>query len=199
MDTRDPGGPRPGRTEPEGLAPVRAFFLVCALATVLGAAFFATREATPSEPPAPARSPDYSLTDEEAIAEFERLRSAAIDAVRERDVSLIDKIATASGPLHRRATREIAALIREGVVDRTQFESQDVEVVRNEPTEILILERTRLEPCFRTIAGKDVSTGPDVVLQSAEWTLRLSEETWLLHKAVVVADDAVDQSEATCA
>ncbi len=198
MDDRDPRGPRPG-AEPAGLSPVRAFFLLGTLLTAIAAGFFATRDPAPSAPSAsPPRSPDYALTDAEAIAEFERLRLNAIAAVRGRDLSLVDEVFTPGGPLHRRATREINALLEKSVVDHTKFISLDVRIVRNASTEIRILERSRLEPCFRTVEGADVSTGPAAVRQVAEWTMHLHGTRWLLHDAVISDDEAVRPAEAEC-
>jgi hypothetical protein len=194
METRDPGGPRPRRTEPAGLAPVRAFFLVCALATVLGGAFFATREATPSEPgpPAPVRSPDYSLTDEEAVAEFERLNDALMSAYRRRDETLVKTFAAPGSHLGRDVEREIRALLSDGVRDHTKTRTISIEVLENAPTLVRIEHVVIESPRFvdeRT--GDDVTRAGQAQRQTVVWTLEQFDTRWLLADATIIAAEAV--------
>lgn len=187
MDTRDPGGPRPGPTEPAGLSPVRAFLVVGALATVLGVVFFATREATPSEPPAPARSPDYSLTDDEAIARFAELHDVFRSASIKRDESLLSVMLTTDSPLERTARAQIRQLVRDGVVDRSRFRQERVDVVLNSPTRIELEQVVTIRPRFlSTATHKPVSTGPSL-RQEVRWTLALEDTVWKVYDSQVVA------------
>lgn len=199
MDDQARGGPRSDDLEPAGLSPVRAFLVVGAVLAVAAGALLATRDASPATPTAqPSRSPDYSLTDAEAIAEFEQLRSAAFLAIRNRDVSLLNEVFVPGGALYRRASREIEALIDEGVEDRSAFTSMTVDVLRNSPTRIEIRERSRLEPCFKDAGGVDVTRGPAAVLQVAEWTLILNGSEWLLQDAVISRDKVLSGQGRSC-
>ncbi|HYO61433.1 MAG TPA: hypothetical protein VEU29_06010 [Actinomycetota bacterium] len=190
MENRDPGRPRSRRTEPAGLAPVRAFLAVGTAATVIVALLAATREAEPREPtPAPARSPDYTLTDAEAIAEFERLNAQLIQAYEERNIALAESVFTEDSPMLPRVRKEIDALIRSAALSRTTFTAELTEVARNEGNEVVIRRIEIVRPKFETESGQDATAAGRPHRQELNWTLRLQESTWMLHKAVIVNTD----------
>jgi hypothetical protein len=172
--------------------------MLAAVAVVVPLTILATRPDAATRTPGPARGPDFSLTDEEAIAEFEDLRSGALAAVRNRDHSLLDEIFTLDGPVRKRAQREIESLAAADVADESVFVSDEITVLRNAPDEIMILEESRLRPCFRNADGEDVSEGPAEVSQTALWTLRLADTRWLLHDAVIRRDRVVEKGPASC-
>lgn len=186
MDDRDSGRPRPRGAEVAGLSPVRAFLLVAALATIAGAGLFASRDASPSEPPAePSRSPDHSLTDAEAIAEFERLNAQLMRAYEERNVALAEAVFTSDSPMLPRVRKEIETLIDEGVVSRSRFRVKALEVVRNSTT-MIVLERLQvIFPRFETELGEDVTSRSVPEKQRSEWVLNLRNGRWLLHDATI--------------
>lgn len=188
MDDPDPTErSRSGAAEKmPGLSPVRAFFLLAAVAGAIPLGIFATRdEAVPSEPPAAVRSPDYSLTDAEAVAEFERLNDQLMEAYRERDITLAEQIFTSDSPMLPRVRKEIRTLIRESVVSLTRFEPVSTRVLQNSPGDITIERIEVLHPSFRSERGKDVSRSTTPEQQQIEWSLRLEVAEWRLHDAVV--------------
>jgi hypothetical protein len=184
--------------EPAGLAPVRAFLLIATLATILGGAVFATRDAAPSEPPAPARSPDVSLTDEEAIAEFERLKLLLLNAYEKRDVSLISAFAAPdAAPGIRRVDDEIQALLTDDVLYRTREREESLTVVRNSPNEIELREVVVKFPRFvdgRT--GRNLATDAGPERQSITWVLRTYDAAWRIHSSTVIAAEPLKDGRA---
>ena len=187
MDDREGRGPRSRQVEVPGLSPVRAFLVVCTIATVLGTAFLATRDASPSEPPPPAapRTPDYSLTDAEAIAEFERLNAQLMTAYEERNIALAEDVFTSDSPMLPRVRKEINTLIDEQVLSKTEFRVSSLEVIRNTSEEV-VLERVQVVyPRFETEHGEDVTGTAKRERQRSEWTLRLQSGRWLLYNATI--------------
>ncbi|HEX2296606.1 MAG TPA: hypothetical protein VHN37_15040 [Actinomycetota bacterium] len=171
---------------------MRAFALVAVLATALGAAFFATRDASPSEPPrGPVRSPDYSLTDAEAIARFSELHDLFRTASMSRDVSLLGVMLTGNSPLHAPARRQIQQLIRDRVIDRSKFEDVHVAVTANTPTRLEIEQVVMVHPVFRTEdTGRLVSAGPPL-RQRVAWVLALEDSVWKVHDSEVLSSRRV--------
>jgi hypothetical protein len=188
MDENQRRRQRAREIEVPGLSPVRAFFLVCALATIVGGGFFATRDASPTEPPTPAapRSPDYTLTDAEAIAEFERLNAQLMQAYDERNIALAEAVFTSDSPMLPRVRKEIRTLLRSSRISRTRFEpmSTSVQVMDSES---VVLERVEIvRPRFETERGRDATAKGRPHRQRIEWTLHIDGGAWLLHDAVIV-------------
>jgi hypothetical protein len=186
MEQKDGGRPRPSRPEVPGLAPVRAFLLVCVLATAAGGLLFATRDASPSEPPrGPARSPDYTLTEAEAIAEFERLNAQLMQAYEERNIALAEDVFTSDSPMLPRVRKEIRTLAEEHVVSRTRFRLVSINVTSTTPSETLITRVQIVHPHFETEQGVDVTDTTSAERQRSEWILRVERGRWLLHDATI--------------
>jgi hypothetical protein len=193
MDDPDSTRSRPGAAERvPGLSPVRAFFLLAAVAAVIPLGIFATRdEAAPSEPPAAVRSPDYSLTDAEAVAEFERLHHGLRAASIHRDVSLLDEILSVDSPLHKAGRIQLRKLIRDRVLDHSRFRTENIALIENGPTRIEIEQRVRIQPRFVSESTrKDVSGGRSL-LQEVRWVLVLQETEWRIYDSVVTSSRVV--------
>ncbi len=186
MDDKFGGRPRPGETEATGLAPIRAFLVVCVLATAAAALIFATRDAAPSEPAAaPARSPDYTLTETEAIAEFERLNAQLMKAYEERNIALAEDVFTSNSPMLPRVRKEIRTLLKEDVLSRTTFRMVSVDVTSSTPVELSIRRVQVVKPHFETGDGADVTGGATTERQKSTWILRVERGRWLLHDATI--------------
>lgn len=193
MDEKDSGRPRGREIEVPGLSPVRAFFLVCALATVVGGGIFATREAAPSEPPAPPRSPDYTLTDAEAIAEFERLNAQLMQAYEERNIALAEDVFTSDSPMLPRVRLEIDDLIDSNVESRTRFDERSTTVVDQSSSRVVIERTEVLYPRFVAEDGTDATGSTAAEKRVVRWELRVQAGTWLIHESTVVSRKAVPQ------
>lgn len=178
---------RPGAEErAPGLSPVRAFLLLATVATLIPLGIFATRdEAAPAESPGAARSPDYSLTNAEALQRFDELHDIFRSASIHRDVSLLDEMLVADSPLHGTARAQIRQLISDGVLDRSRFVQQAAAVVENSPIQVEIDQVVRIQPRFVSeTTGSDVSADPPLV-QRVRWTLMLESSVWKVHDSVV--------------
>jgi hypothetical protein len=183
------GHPRPDKEERTGgLAPVKAFFVLVAVGLAAAVAAFATQpDAAPSEPPAPARSPDFSLTDAEAIAEFERLHALQITAYKTRDPSLVPETYTTDSPVADRVLREITELLRRDVTTDGDFTSRRIVVASNTAAEILLRQEVVVNPSFFNHRGQEVSLDAPAELQEIRWTLRWDGDRWLIHDAVITS------------
>lgn len=188
MDDQARGGPLPGEgNEPAGLPPVRAFFLLGAILAAVFAGFLATREESPAtETVAPARSPDYSLTDAEAIAEFERLNAQLMQAYEDRNIALAEDVFTSDSPMLPRVRKEIRTLLGSDVLSLTRFKEISTVPTTNTPSLIVIERSEVLYPRFVTESGADASRSSRPERVRVEWELHVDLGRWLLHDAVVV-------------
>lgn len=194
MEGKDPGRRRPGPAEVQGLSPIRAFLVVCTLAMAAGGWLLATRDASPAEapPPVPPRSPDYALTDEEAIAEFERLNAQLMQAYEERNIALAEEVFTSDSPMLPRVRKEVDDLIESNVLSLTRFEERRTKVFERTGTRIL-LERTEvLYPRFIGEKGENATGDSAPEKRTVRWELHEQEGTWLIHEGTVVRRRPVD-------
>lgn len=196
VDEHDQGPRRARERESEvaGLAPIRAFLAVCVLATAAGALLFATRDASPSEPATTApRSPDYTLTDAQAIAEFNRLNAQLMQAYEERNIALAEEVFTSDSPMLPRVRKEIQTLLRSSRLSRTSFGELSTTVLDNRSVTIVIERAEVVHPRFVTEQGRDATAAGVPHRQTVEWTLRLERGRWLLDDAVVVDSQRVER------
>ena len=196
MDRPDSHSPQPGAS------PIKAFLIILALIILTTAIFLMTAngEESPDATRSPSTdsTPDFSLTDEEAIARFEELTEIANRAGRERDASLLGLAFVDGSPMARRASRSISELLRTGVFDRTRIDRVEMEMVEKSAAELLVREVRRLYPCFESESGRDVSRGPAAVEQEGIWTIRLVEGDWLIFDAALEEDQIIDRRRASC-
>jgi hypothetical protein len=190
MRDDDPAGrPRPDDAQRTGgLSPVKAFFLLIAVGLAAAVAAFATQpDAAPSEPPGPARSPDFSLTDAEAIEEFERLNEVRIDAYKARDIALLDDVLTARSPLRKAGHDEIRQLLRDEVIIQSRFVTEAVDVVINDATKIVVRQTEVDYPKFVSDDGVRVAGDTKPKRRVIEWVLHLEGFEWKIHDSRLIS------------
>ena len=170
------------------VSPVKA---VVALFAVLGAALLAWSLSRPDE--APSTSPSTTsnqatatLTEAEAIQEFERLFALNIRAYRDRDESLVRLYAAPDAPKLLEAHEEIRQLLRDGVLYRTRINQLEVEVTALSNDEVLLTQVFEIRPRY-----VDEETGRDVTRSeprrmTMEWVMRHYPTGWLLYEGTVV-------------
>lgn len=191
MQDRGRAGRGTAEDRTPGISPVRAFFLLGAVAAIVPLTVLATRpEAAPTQPPPP-REPDYSLTNEEAIAEFERLNAQLMAAYRERNIALAEAIFTSDSPMLPRVRKEIRTLLRTDTISLTRFRDVATSVTTNHPDSVVVKRIELLYPRFETETGQDARAAGEPQRQEVEWTLRLQAARWLLHEAVIVDVEAL--------
>ena len=194
MDDQARGGPRPGEgNEPAGLSPVRAFLLLGAIfAAVVAAGVLTTRDPSPATEPGPARSPDYALTDADAIAEFERLNDARIAAYQLRDISLLHEVVASDSPLLERGENEIKQLLREDVIIKSRFVTKTIELVKL-TSEEFVVRHTEVEfPKFVNESGAVVTADRTPRRRVMLWTLHSIGTEWRIFDSKFLSQRAVE-------
>jgi hypothetical protein len=175
-----------------------------AAVAMLGGVLYASWQAVASsdDPQAPAvptnPDPDFSLTDEQAIARFEQLVALSYAAIRDRDQGLLSKIFTKESPTRDRSSNVISDLKKDRVTDESTYRTMSLQVLGKSPQEIRFLQHVQTRPCFRSDSGKDVTTGSAEIEYDIEWTMRLSDSSWLLHESQARNDEVTDESPASC-
>lgn len=193
-----------GVNSPSGSPPTRSVFLspvvigLAVLVAVGGLALYVfsrpEEAARPSGTQNTETSPSensFALTNEEAIEKFDELHQLALRSARQRDPTLLRHVFTANGPIAIRARDSIGDLLKQQVVDRSEVETLNVEVLENGPDQVTLLEVSRLYPCFVAESGKNVTQGPTAIRQEILWTLKLEESQWLIEDAVLRTDRAI--------
>lgn len=194
MQDKDPAGRGPRRVEVAGLSPVRAFFVVGALAAI-PLALVATRDEAPATSPSPAvRSPSYELTDAEAIAEFDRLKGLLVAAYQQRDLSLVDEIAAPdAAPGIDRIQKEIRTLLRDDVLYRTRERRESVDLITNDLGRIEVREVVVKFPRFLDEeTGRNLATANRPERQTIIWVLQRYSIHWKIHSATIVSAEPTE-------
>ena len=181
------------------MSPIKVFAVLIGLvAAIVIVAEVARDDAPPVAPQRTASPADFSLTNSEAIARFKELRTIVVRAIRQRDPSLVSVSFSPASPAAERISREIERLRRDRVIDRTQITTLNISVISNTPERIRLREVTRLEPCFVTERGRDVTRAPSSVKQVGVWTLTRDGSLWQLENGVLKLDRVLDRRDANC-
>lgn len=186
---------RPGETEDDAGAfpPLRVFFVLMAVVVAVGAVVLVTREdSPPPPPPTQSPSPNFALTDAEAIARFKELRELRDQLYRERDLSLLSEIYAPDSPIVKIVTKEIKQLLRDNVLHRSRYETHRVSVSENFPGHIVVTEVVTRYPRFVSEDGEDVTRNDAELLQKATWSLVEMDGRWLVDRSVIQDSRKVD-------
>lgn len=178
----------PDEHDDGGVPPLRVFLGLLALVLALGAVVLVTRDVEPAPPPPPAQSasPNFALTDEEAIARFKELHALLLTAYRQRDMSLLDSFLTENSPLRTRAVQEIRQLLRDRVFDRAKIESLVLRVLFNESDLITVRHKWIEYPRFVAESGQNVTSFEQPILQVVDWSLRPDHSVWKIFDSDVI-------------
>jgi hypothetical protein len=174
-----------------------------AAVAMLGGVLYASWQAVassddPQDPAVPGNpDPDFSLTDEQAIARFEELHPTLVSAIQTRDDSLLHS-ATSQGPILRSSLREIADLRKNGVRDQAEIAIKSVSVISNRSEEVALGVTLEVLPCFLDERGRDITKGPDAIEQQLTWTLRFDGDRWLIHDGVLESDQVIPGDNENC-
>ena len=189
MDRPDSHSPQPGAS------PIKAFLIILALIILTTVIFLMTAngEESPDATRSPSTNstPDFSLTDEEAIARFKELDDLATRAIVERDETLVPLVATSDSPLRNQARADIRQLKRDGVLFKPLLTTLEIEVVQNVPAEIVVRQVVRETPRFFDESGEAVSAGRKTLLETIDWTLHQETGTWKIFDSSVVSSRVV--------
>lgn len=170
------------------------------IATLYGAWQAVANSDDPQDPAVPGNpDPDFSLTDEQAIATFERLEKDIRRSISDQDPGLALRATTTGSPLADRMQAEIRKLKKDRVFDDSRVEQVSVEVVASSSQEIRIREVVRIHPCFRSEDGTDITKGDSEFEQTGVWILQVEDGRWLIDETVFEGDRVIDSARATCA
>jgi hypothetical protein len=175
------------------VSPVKA---VVALFAVLGAALLAWWLSRPDE--APSTSPSTTsnqatatLTEAEALQEFERLDALRIQAFENVDASLVSHIAYPGSPFERTVLKELRALARSDVSPRLRFTTKSLEVEDLSSNEAVVLQEVVQRYRFFDATGKDVTVDYAPLRRSIQWMLRHDGTEWLIYDSVILSSKEV--------
>lgn len=176
--------------EPEsrGADPVRVFVILAAFLVAIGAFFWLTRsgpspdsEATPTSATG---SPDFSLTDAEAIARFKELDALRIDLLRNRDQSLLSEVFVSGSPAEKRLVRTLSLLRDERTFFRSRSKTMSLSIAANSGNVIEVTQVVLVYPRFVNEKGQDVTAGRNE-RQTVDWEMRLFRDRWFLYDGLL--------------
>jgi len=154
------------------------------IATLYGAwqAVFGNEDPGPVDPGA--SDPDFSLTDEQAIARFEELNELRIRAYKTADISLVSAFA-GTGPFRAKVVAEIRRLKRDDITASLELGDEQLELLANSTDEIKIQQTADLNIRFFNSKGVDVTSKGRSQRVVIDWTLEPSTQGWLITTSTV--------------
>jgi hypothetical protein len=180
-------------------SPITVFLGLVLVLFAVGVVVLLTKEPTPPPPKTTTPpAPNFALTDTEAITRLRALELVALEAIRNRDVSLLSQAFTAGGVAHRRADRAIAQLLRDDVRDRSRVSITTIRVRERTESSMTLMESRVLYPCFLDGKGSDVTSNSRPLEEVLRKTLVLQESEWLIDDSVVVESNTLRGVEYAC-
>ena len=176
---------RAPETSSTGMSQGWALAIVAGVLVTVGLTWYLTgssAEPTPTETPTP---PDFSLTDEEAIARFKELDQLRQRMYRDRDASLVSVIYADGSPVQKRVLEDLQVLRRDRVLSRTTFETESLRVESTDAGEVKLMQVVVVDPNFVSESGSPVEGSNVTQRLTIEWTLVPQAGEWLLHDSVI--------------
>jgi hypothetical protein len=170
-----------------GLRPTTAFVLLLLLVAAVGAAIYLTRP-TPAPTPSnttKAAAPDFSLTDAEAIVRLEKLDALRQQAYSDVDPSLLNSIYASGSEVLRIALSDLKTLTSDRVRDESSYSTRFIDVRRNTPSRIVIIQHVEVAPHFIRNSGQEVTSGPQTIRRTIRWVMELLDSEWLIADSVI--------------
>jgi hypothetical protein len=177
---------------------IRAVAIVAAVALLGGALYATWQAASGTDDPEPdpigldESEPDFSLTDEQAIARFEELNERRVQAYETTDLSLVDRFA-GPGPFKDQVVDELRRLRRDKVTAKPLFDTEYLTVTSNTPTRIALEQAVVFDLRFFDESGKDVTTKGNPERFVIDWTMAYFDQGWLLTESVATEGEPVDE------
>jgi hypothetical protein len=168
-----------------------------AAVAMLGGVLYASWQAVAGsdDPQAPAvptnPDPDFSLTDEQAIARFKELSELRLRAYESADISLVPEFA-GTGPFRTKVVAEIRRLKRDNVTASLELADEQLELLMNSRDQIKIQQTAELNIRFFNPKGVDVTSKGRSQHVVIDWTLEPSERGWLIATSIVTDSELED-------
>jgi hypothetical protein len=174
----------PGRTS---VSPLKALALALSLLALLLVTFLLARNQSPTTTTTPPANtnPAPTLTNEEAIAEFNRLDALRIRALEDRDKSLVALAFTPTSPAGNRVRSTIDQLLGDRVRVKEKWSVKSLEVTYMSRTEIDVRIVGVQDSNFFSESGKNVTERGSAEEQTVACSMRSFEGRWLIHECTV--------------
>ena len=183
------------RTPAEDMPPSRPGWIRAVAILGVGALLIATLYSAwqavagsddPQDPTVPTNlDPDFSLTDEQAIARFKELEALQISAYENVDLSLVSDFA-APGPFKDKVVQELRQLRRDDVFAVLSMKNQELKVTQNTQSQIAIEETVTLNIEFHDSEGEDASTDGRPQRLVVDWRMESFENGWLITESTAI-------------
>lgn len=182
------------RTPAEDLPPsrpgwIRAVAILGVVALLGGTLYGAWQAVAGNEDPSPtdprASEPDFSLTDEQAIARFKELEALQISAYENVDLTAVSDFA-GPGPFKDKVVQELRQLKKDDVFAVLSMRNQQLEVTRNTTNEISIEETVTLNIRFQASDGGDATTNGRPQRLVVAWTMESFDKGWLVTESTAI-------------
>ena len=180
--------------ERSGLKPTTAFLLLLSGAVAVAGVLYLTR---PEPAPSPTTTtttttkPNFALTDSEAIARFEELAEIRARAYSSHDPTLLNSLYTDDSVVRSIAAKELRRLNKDGVSDVSIYDTKQLTVLSNEPTQIRLEEVVVVTPKFVDANGRNVTEAGPAAREVVLWTLQLEGGVWLVDDALITKSTPV--------
>jgi hypothetical protein len=174
---------------------VRVVALLAAVA-LLGGALFATWQAVgadednPSDNGGGGTEPDFSLTDEQAIARFEELDRLRVDAYKAADVRMVSDFA-GPGTFRDQIVEELRKLKRDDVTATLDLQTESLEVVSNTSDHIRLQQQVVTNIRFFDSSGQEVTKQGRPERWTINWGLQNVDSRWLISSSKITDTEAV--------
>lgn len=170
---------------PRTMNPTKVFAVLAALILAIVGIVLLTRPNT-APPATESRTPDFSLTDTEAITRFEELDALRIQAIDSGDLSLIDEIFVDPSHVARTMRKTIIRLNRTGVsAIHNPYEIKSLRIVTNTDERVRVEQVVEFDIRFEGSAGESLTRKGGLERQTILWTMVLEADVWKLDAAQV--------------
>jgi hypothetical protein len=132
--------------------------------------------------------PDFSLTDDQAIARFEELDQLRVQAYRSADIGLVSDFA-GPGPFKEQVVDEIRRLRRDNVTASLELRNEELTILSNSSQRIEIEQSADLNIRFFDPDGDEVTTEGRSQHVVIDWSLEPTALGWLMATSVVTGSE----------
>jgi hypothetical protein len=162
-----------------------------AAVAMLGGVLYASWQAVAGsdDPQAPAvpgnPDPDFSLTDEQAIARFKELDELRVRAYETADIGMVSSFA-GPGPFKEQVVDELRTLKREGVTASPILNTKELSVTSNSSNRIELRQVVIFDARFFDEKGNDVTDESGRERLTVLWELASTEQGWLMSESNII-------------
>jgi len=177
---------------------IRAVAIIAAVAMLGGVLYASWQAVAGSDDPRDGGAtngtsePDFSLTDEQAIARFEELNERRVQAYETTDLAMVSRFA-GPGPFKDQVVDELRRLRRDKVTAKPLFDTESLTVTSNTPSRIQFEQSVLFDLRFFDESGEDVTSEGDPERLVIDWTMQHFDEGWLLTESVAIKAGSLDK------